>query len=104
MDDSGASGVMVFVILALIWCSLAGIPLEDGIFLKGASALLMVPFHFFYSLAQMLPGVLGLLVYFIGFKILTFSSLNRLFGEETVALSLVATVALVAMTRGFDFL
>jgi len=104
MNDSGAMGVMLFVILALVWCSLAGIPLEDGIFLKGASALLMVPFQFFYSLAQLFPGVLGVLIYFIGFKILTFSSLNRLFGEETVALSLVATIALVAMTRGFDFL
>lgn len=104
MDRSGASGVMMFVVLAIVWCSLADIPLADGIFLKGASAILMVPFQFFYSLAQLFPGVLGVLLYFVGFKMLTFSALNRLVGEETVALSLVATIALVAMTGGFNFL
>jgi len=104
MDDSGAMSIMFFVILSLTICFLCGISPVDGVFFRGAASIVMLPFYFFYNLSTLFPWPLAALAYFVGFRMLTFPALGRLLGEETVGLSVVAMVALMAMTHSINIL
>ena len=103
MDKGGVNWAMLFLIMAISIGFLTGTPLEDLIFLKGAASLVLIPLQLFVALGSALP-FFGPLVYYAGFSLVVLKWMNGFFGESAVGLSIVAFIAMVAMTHTLNFL
>ena len=103
MDNAGAEWAMLFLTMAISIGFLTGTPLEDLVFIKGAASLVLIPLQFFVAIGSAIP-FFGPLVYYLAFSVVGLKWMNSFFGDAAVGLSIVALVAMVAMTHTLNFL
>ena len=95
---------MLFFVISFVVCGVMGTSLADGVFLRGAAALVTIPFQFFLVLSQIIPSPLGPLGYFLGFSLFTLPWMTKTFGASAMNVSIASFVALIILTGGLGFL